>query len=142
MKTNRKPVHGGNRERAETEKAALTGTTNFQGENIILAKTSQGICALLLQGEANALTAAELARLAGQTPRDVTRSIQRARLAGKPICASGAGYFLASDAAELARCVRGLDRRLREIRRTREALGDILQKTAGRESVKGWSDGE
>lgn len=100
-------------------------------DSITVVGDRQGICALLLQGETNALTAAELARLAGQTPRDVTRSIQRARLAGKPICASGAGYFLASDAAELARCVRGLDRRLREIRRTREALGDILQEMTG-----------
>lgn len=136
MRKNRKPAHGGNRGRAVREKVTMEDT-NPKSKNITSTKNRQGICGLLLRGESNAITAAELARITGQTPREVTRAIQRARLAGKPICASGTGFFLASDSRELARYVRGLDRRLGEIRRTREALGDVLAAATGQTCVEG-----
>lgn len=125
MSKNRKPVHGGNRGRARI--GELKGISDFQEHDTTNAAHKQGtIERLLLVGESNAITAAALARITGQTPREVTRAIQRARLAGKPICASGTGFFLASDSRELARYVRGLDRRMREIRRTRDAVADQL----------------
>ena len=121
---------GGTAERAK-ETAAFAGATDSTAQHSTAAAERQGICALLLHGEANAQTATELARITGRTPREITRAIQRARLTGKPICASGAGFFLASDARELARYVRGLDRRLHEIRRTLEAMDDVLAAATG-----------
>ena len=90
-----------------------------------------GVVALLSVGEDNALSARELAGVMGWNVRDVTRAIQRARVAGAPICASSSGYYLGGNADELRRYVRALDRRLREIRKTREGLGRALDAATG-----------
>jgi len=64
----------------------------------------------LQEGAENALTARELAQLLGiKNQREITRAIERERLAGAPICAScetgKQGYFLAADEGEMERFV-------------------------------------
>ena len=70
------------------------------------------------------------------------RQIERERRSGQPICAAVAGnnrgYYLASNPAELQQYISALDRRLREIRRTRDACGDTLRQMTGQECIEGW----
>lgn len=77
-------------------------------------------------GRENAITAKELQTITGIKLRDITRSIQRERLSGVPICANSdstnPGYYLANDPKEIQRYIKSLDHREREIRKTREAL--------------------
>ena len=74
--------------------------------------------------------------------RLLSRQIQRERLAGAPICAAvsgdSRGYYLTDEPAELRRYISALDRRLREVRRTRDACGDTLRRMTGQEVLKGW----
>ena len=100
-----------------------------------------GIKDLLLHGEGHAITARELSTMTGRAEREITRSIQAARLGGVPICASGAGFFLAEDTVELKGYINALDRRLREIMRTREALAAALDGKIGQGRIEGWTDG-
>lgn len=95
---------------------------------------------LLLTGEANAIPGKELVSLLGlRNLRELTRIVEQERRAGAPICASVAGedrgYFLASEPAELERYVRSLDRRLKNVRETREACQDTLCRMTGQETV-------
>ena len=80
----------------------------------------------------NAITADEIKTRTGLKRRDITRSIQRERLAGKPICATNdshnPGYFLTDDPAELQRYITTLDRRVREIRKTRSAMQKTMHR--------------
>lgn len=77
-------------------------------------------------GRENAITADEIKNRTGLKRRAVTKSIQRERLAGKPICATNdihnPGYYLADNPAEVQRYIDSLDRRVREIRKTRSAM--------------------
>ncbi len=82
-------------------------------------------------GERNALTASELSRFMGTDRRDVTRSIQAARLRGVPICASCGwprGFYMAEDPDELRRYLQRFRGRLGEILRTYKALKRFLKK--------------
>lgn len=83
-------------------------------------------------GRENAITADEIKTRTGLKRRDITRSIQRERLAGKPICATNdshnPGYFLTDDPAELQRYITSLDRRVREIRKTRSAMQKTMHR--------------
>ena len=55
-------------------------------------------------------------------PREITRSIELARRAGKPICSNGRGFWLADSADEVIACADDLNRRIRTQRRTERAL--------------------
>jgi hypothetical protein len=84
------------------------------------------IAALLPRDRAAALTTRELCNLTGQRPRDITRRICAERRNGAPILSDpAAGFWLAADAAELARCARALHKRAGEIHRTARALERI-----------------
>lgn len=86
------------------------------------------IAALLPHGRASALTTAELARITGRKPREITRAICAERRNGAPILSDpGAGFWLASDDDELRRCAGALHRRAGEIHRTARALEQIAR---------------
>ena len=87
----------------------------------------------LQEGAENALTARELTQLLGiKNQREITRAIERERLAGAPICAScetgGQGYFLAADEAEMERFVYSLARRVANVSGTLAACEDTLNR--------------
>ena len=84
-------------------------------------------------GAKNALTASELAQLLGvKHQREITRAIERERLAGAPICASceagRQGYFLAAHADEMERFIRSLTRRVANVTGTLEACEGTLNR--------------
>ena len=97
---------------------------------------------LLSHGAANAIPGNQLAATLNMELRELTQIIERERQAGFPICASvvrgGAGYFMPATAEELALYCCSLDRRLRNIRRTRDAMGHALSEMVGQEYVGGW----
>ena len=86
------------------------------------------VAEILGVGKDRAITARELCRALGIRHRDLTKQIERERRAGAPICAScdadAPGYYLAGDRRELVSYVRGLDRRIKEIQKTRDAMAD------------------
>ena len=59
------------------------------------------ISELLSKGEQNARTARELATITRLSVRDVMQIIRNERLAGRPICSNGKGYFLPANGKEL-----------------------------------------
>ena len=106
------------------------------------AKKACRIADVLQYGEENAVPGRYLVKLLGlKDSRELTKIIERERRAGVPICASTSGthpgYYLAEDAAELERYLRSLDRRLRQIRRTREACSDTLLQLTGQQRIGG-----
>ena len=80
---------------------------------------------LLGTGKANARTGKELAKLYHCNIRNITEQVERERRAGKPICAStgdNPGYYLAETAEELESYCKVLDRRSKELQKTRRHL--------------------
>ena len=57
---------------------------------------------LLLEGEGNAISMADLARIAQVPERALRREILQARANGELICSSDKGYFLPADNSEIA----------------------------------------
>lgn len=97
---------------------------------------------ILLKGRENAIPGRQLSKSLDMDIRTLTKQIERERQAGLPICAvtTGAdkGYFLASDAGDLDQYCRSLDRRLKNIQKTRIAIGDTLDKMSEQEQAEGW----
>ena len=93
MSERRKPAHGGNRERAA---GMETGKETISSEyfSTVAADGQAGkIFSLLLEGEANALSAAELTQLAGfKNERSLRQAVDRER-ENALILASDRGYF-------------------------------------------------
>lgn len=86
------------------------------------------LAALLPHDRGAALTTRQLVQITGQTTREITRRVCAERRAGAPIISDpGAGFWLASDAEELARCAKALHRRAGEIHRTARALESIMK---------------
>jgi len=80
---------------------------------------------LLGEGRSNARTRQELADLLQCNPREVTKRIEYERQQGAAICASVSaplGYYLAGSREELSAYCGSLDRRLRSITTTRDAI--------------------
>ena len=78
----------------------------------------------LLEGAENAQTAQDLARLLGISSREITATIGKERLAGKPICASSGanpGYYLAANRQEMKDFCRNLEHRIGEVTKTLHA---------------------
>ena len=99
------------------------------------------VASLLLSGKSNAIPGKDLVNLLNlRNPRELTKLIESERRSGAPICASTdssiPGYFIATDAAELAQYVQSLDRRLFQIRKTRQACGDTLEKMTGQQKME------
>lgn len=106
------------------KETALQGSNTAPAHNNTTSgrKGQGGIVDFIPHGAQNAITGAELCKLMGCELREVTRAIQRARLHGAPICASGGGYYLTDDPGELERYIKSLDHRTCEMTATREAL--------------------
>lgn len=89
---------------------------------------------LLSTGAENARTAKELCQALGIDEKDwriVTRTIERERREGKPICASSSsdspGYYKPANWEELTRYINRLRKRAGEIFKTRRALQKVLE---------------
>ena len=95
---------------------------------------------LLSNGKAGAITGAELVKLLElKDLRELTQLVEAERRAGIPICAStdsaAPGYYLADGPDELAGYLSSLDRRLHNIRQTRQRLEDTLSRLTGQERI-------
>ena len=97
---------------------------------------------LLMQDASNAVPGRQLASSLNTDVRTIHKLIERERQDGEPICATVAGddkgYFLAANTRELDAYCRSLDRRLKNIQKTRRAVGDTLAKMAEQEQMEGW----
>ncbi len=84
---------------------------------------------LLTEGAENARTAKYLCGLLGFSPRELSKTIERERRAGKPICAStgsNPGYFLAANQYEMRQFCESLAHRAKEIHKTRRACAKTI----------------
>lgn len=100
------------------------------------SRSCQRVFPLLGHGKENAVPGHELAALLGLSDlRELTRIVERERAAGIPVCATcdsqQPGYYLACEPSELAAYIRSLDRRLHNVRRTRDRLADTLEEMTG-----------
>lgn len=98
---------------------------------------------ILPTGAANAIPGKQLAESLGLDHRTLTRLVEKERQSGCAICAGvtedSLGYFRPQDAGELSLYCRSLDRRLRNIQKTRRAMGDALVKMLEQEEID-WGD--
>ena len=129
-------------ERAEA--ATFGGVAASSGHDCTTStETRQVVAAVLLTGAENAIEGATLAAaLDFKDRRALSKQIERERRSGQPICAAVAGnsrgYYLTDDPDELQRYIKALDRRIREVRRTRDACGETLRRMTGQEVIGGW----
>ena len=86
------------------------------------AARQQGILDFIPTSKESAMTAREIAALCGVHTRAVTKSVESARRRGVPVLSDGAGFWLSSDAAEIQRFVRGMEKRAAEIKKTAKAV--------------------
>lgn len=95
-------------------------------------------------GAEHAVSARTIAGMLGlRGVRAVSRLVELERRSGVPICASvgtPGGYFLPSSPGELERYVKALNRRVREIKKTHDAVNESLQKLSGQEIVRWWNN--
>ncbi len=117
MKYKRKPL---------TERESVSGSN---GGQIVIAEClqseanyntkwcpAQGVSALLLEGEENAISMRDLTTITGLSDRELRALIQRERRAGVPILANQrTGLYMPSSEAEKCRWVRGMLHRGAEI---------------------------
>ena len=127
-------------ERAE---AAAPGGAASCMFNFTTRANLRQVADVLPVGAANAVDGQTLVTILGyRTLRELSREIQRERAAGHPICAAVAGdrrgYYLAATPDELQRYIKALDRRIRAVRKTRDACGDTLRRMSGQEAMQGW----
>ena len=142
---------------SEKEKARSTAATVKRAEATTLGgvaassdkncttsmDTRQVVSAALLTGAENAIEGAALAAALGfKDRRALSKQIERERRSGHPICAAVAGnnrgYYLTDDPDELQRYIKALDRRIREVQKTRNAWGETLRRMSGQEVIGGW----
>ena len=95
-------------------------------------------------GRANAVTGKQLMEITGARDlRSISKGVELIRRSGTPVCATtgkNPGYFRPETAKELLNYVRSFNRRLREMRRTLEALEAVAQSMEGQIVIAGWSD--
>ncbi len=81
------------------------------------------IASHLQQGRKNAVNIRYLEAMTGMKNRDVRLLIEKERRGGTPILSDNSrGYYLPGSQEELARCVRSLRGRAKEIERTADAI--------------------
>lgn len=131
---------------AATER--VEGTAAFGGaaasfyQDFTTPTNARQVSDVLPHGAENAVDGQTLAAALGfKSVRELSKRIERERRAGQPICAAVSGehrgYFM-GDTDELRLYLRSLDRRLREVRRTRDACEDTLRRMTGQEVLRGW----
>ena len=142
MKTENARSAAATTERAEA--TTLGGVAASSGSNSTTStEPRQVVSAALLAGAENAIEGSALAVALGfKDRRALSKQIERERRSGQPICAAVAGnsrgYYLAGNPAELQRYIKALDRRIREVRKTRDACGETLRRMTGQETMWGW----
>ena len=125
------------------EAAALGGSAaSFFGEFTTTTPARQ-VADFLPHGAANAVDGRSFATAMGfKSVRELSKRIERERRAGQPICAAVSGehrgYFI-GDTEELRLYLHSLDRRLREVRRTRDAIVETLRRESGQMVLEGWN---
>lgn len=125
------------------EAAAFSGAATSFCDEFTTATNARQVSDILPRGAANAVDGRTLAAAMGfKSVRELSKRIERERRAGQPICAAVSGehrgYFM-GDTDELRLYLRSLDRRLREVRRTRDACDDTLRRMIGQEVLEGWN---
>ena len=125
----------------QATETALQGSNTAPAHNTNIGAGKGQVLDLILVGRANAQTAAELARVCGLTPRQVTAHVQAARLRGERICSSNgipSGYWYAENPGELDRNIKQLTKREKEQRRTIEAMELTRDKWMGQDRMEGF----
>lgn len=114
-----KPAHGGNRERAREETAALTGATISCVHCITEGKKRQlpklQVSDLLPHERENALKLRELKELFNADSRTIRLMIQRERQHIPILSDNRCGYWLSDDKAEVEQFARSMRHRARQI---------------------------
>lgn len=100
----------------------------------------QRLSSFLRLGKSSATPGRELAEQMGLGDlRELTRLVERERAAGCPIGATcdsrGPGYYLCNGPEELSAYIKALDRRLRNVRKTRSRLADTLERMTGQRGL-------
>lgn len=129
MSDKRKPVHGGNRERA-AETAALAGMAFSCSYSTTDGTERQPgfIAGLLLYGPENGQTLRDLVHITQWPERAIRKEIEVERRAGALIISDNThGYYLTDDPAEAQRFARSMRHRAAQIRQTATAV----EKAAG-----------
>lgn len=126
------------------EAAAFSGAAASFDDNFITPMNVRQVADILPHGAANAIDGQTLATAMGfKSVRELSKRIERERRAGQPICAAVSGehkgYFL-GDPDELRLYLHSLDRRLREVRRTRDACSETLHRMSGQTIMEGWNE--
>lgn len=126
------------------QQSGQKGDASFPDYNTRGPFTQAGsVSSLLSSGKAGALTGATLVELLNlKDLRELTQKVEAERRAGIPICATtdsrAPGYFLASTPRELETYLLSLDRRLHNIRQTRQHLEDALCRLTAQERLHGF----
>ena len=124
MSTNEKTVlDAANIENGESGQLSFGEVWLPGKQSITNVQKPQGVSALLLHGEANAVSMSYLASITGQTPREIRRQVQLERQAGVCICINNRdGYYLAETEAERDACARSMLGRAIEVYKTAQAI--------------------
>lgn len=123
MSETKKPLPVCETENGKGEQIALEGFLISENSYTKPRSHRQGISALLLHGEANAVPPSHLASITGQTLREIRRQVQVERQAGVCICINNRdGYYLAETEAEREACARSMRRRAIEVYKTAQAI--------------------
>lgn len=106
------------------QQTVLPGFELSAHDFITAFEPAQGsIAAMLPRSRESALTTAQLCRITGRKPREITRAICFERRAGAPILSDpAAGFWLAGDTKEARACAAALHRRAAQIHKTARAL--------------------
>ena len=121
----------------------MRADTTFHSHDTTGAEREQAgfLSTILPHGKSNAIPDRELVKLLElKDLRELTQLVEAERRAGIPICASTdsahPGYYLADGPDELAGYLSSLDRRLNNIRQTRQHLEDTLSRLTGQERLE------
>ena len=127
----------------ETGSAMRADTTSHSHDTTGAEREQAGILGRVLpHGKGHAIPGRELVKLLKlKDLRDLTQLVEQERKNGSPVCAStdsaAPGYYLASDASELESYISSLDRRLHNIRMTRQHLEATLIGLTGQQRLGG-----
>ena len=138
---------GGTAGAGRNENAAF-GEAAFSSSDCITVNEkgqAQRIYDLLPHGRGQAITGQRLMEITGAGDlRSISKAVETIRRSGQPVCATTGkkpGYFRPETEKELLAYLRSFDRRLHEMRRTRDALEAAKISMAGQTVIGGWSDG-
>lgn len=92
-----------------------------------------GLSFFIPEGEAEAVSMRELARITGLDDRELRREIEKARRAGILICSSGKGYFMPETLQELREYVHLMGAR---IKTGRSCLRPFIRELRRREGAE------